>query len=627
MRKKFYLFVCVAIGICAIQVSAAELLFIGADPDPTFGDDSFVYEYLTDVLGHDVVYLSGDASTTADADSVDLVIISSTLGSGTVRGKFQDTATPVLNWEEAIFDGTTANGNLAMSQGGENGTALPGTQIQILDPTHPLAAGLRGTVDFSFDPIPNPHATGQLGPGVVAIAGFPQQDANEIILSQSGIGMHVGSNQNGGAGFSGLMDEVAIFSAALSFEVDANQNLTGGDIFTLYRQGISALGQTRPLPQVYFSFDEGDDFFVSDQSGNGFDGELEGTAELVQGEAAPGVGGAGAMFLDGAGSLNVPDMIREGGNLAYSFWFNADSNVYGDTFDVSDSRVDFFYGNGEGGTVRPHLSANRNNEPIGIYVNSDGDLDTPFEATTDSFSTDEWHHFAVTWDGDVGSVFVDGVLETQTRLDSPAELYTITAVDVGGELLDGTLAAGKRLNFPIQDTGFASLTDDGLKLFEAAINWLLDSTPAVRGDFNGDGQLTVADINLLSNEIAAETNGAAFDLNSDGQVNDTELDLWVVDIKNTWFGDANLDGEFSSADFVQIFTAGLFEKDEPADWSSGDWNADGRFNSGDFVKAFQGGGFELGPRPAVSAVPEPHGLAILFLGLCGLMQVRRKPKE
>ena len=123
------------------RAPAADILFIGANADPTFGDDGFVFDYLTDDLGHDVTYIQASASTTADGEEVDLIILSSTPGSGDIRSKFLNLSTPILNWEEAIMDGNTAAGNFAMGQGAENGTAAPGTQIQILDPNHPLAGG------------------------------------------------------------------------------------------------------------------------------------------------------------------------------------------------------------------------------------------------------------------------------------------------------------------------------------------------------------------------------------------------------------------------------------------------------------------------------------------------------
>ncbi|MFC1759142.1 LamG-like jellyroll fold domain-containing protein, partial [Planctomycetota bacterium] len=443
-----------------------------------------------------------------------------------------------------------------------------------------------------------------------------------VELSPSGIGMHIGTNQNGGNAFFGLMDEVAIWDRALTFEVDANNNLTSGQAFAVRQEGVSAVTGGNPIG--YWAFEDSDDLVAVDSSGNDFDAFLDGGAEKVS-TAAPGVGGDGAIALDGFGTINVETMERPGGEFAYSFWFNADSAEYGDDLDAaSDPRVDFLYGNGEGGTVRPHLSVNRNQRPISIHLNADGDIEPPIEAATDSFSTDEWHHVLFNWDGDIGSVFIDGKLDNQVSLGGGAAAFPITAVDVGGELTDGTLAPSRRVNFPIQDTGFASLTDDGIKLFDAAIDWLLGSTTAVPGDFNNDGSLTVDDVDLLSTNIALGTNDVAFDLNNDSQVDGLDLNIWVKELKFTWFGDADLDGAFTSSDFVTVFGSAKYETGQAATWEQGDWNADGAFNSADFVAAFSDGGYEKGPRtPGVATVPEPNSMMLLG-GLLCLAIVRRK---
>ena len=56
----------------------------------------------------------------------------------------------------------------------------------------------------------------------------------------------------------------------------------------------------------------------------------------------------------------------------------------------------------------------------------------------------------------------------------------------------------------------------------------------------------------------------AFDLNDDGVVNYADREVWVNDLKNTWIGDANLNGEFNSGDMVQVFSRGKYETGEDA---------------------------------------------------------------
>ena len=143
------------------------------------------------------------------------------------------------------------------------------------------------------------------------------------------------------------------------------------------------------------------------------------------------------------------------------------------------------------------------------------------------------------------------------------------------------------------------------------------------GDFNDNMELDAADIDMLTTEVQAGTNNASFDLDNSATVNEEDRRVWVEDLRNTFFGDANLDGEFNSSDFVTVFGAAKYETGSPATWSEGDWNGDGVFSSSDFVAAFGGGGYEMGPRP-VAAVPEPSARGLAFLGLLGLLAVRRR---
>ena len=146
----------------------------------------------------------------------------------------------------------------------------------------------------------------------------------------------------------------------------------------------------------------------------------------------------------------------------------------------------------------------------------------------------------------------------------------------------------------------------------------------VDGDFSYNGQLDMDDLNILNENVAIGSTHGNVDLNDDDVVDTADVHFWVTELKNTWIGDANLDGEFNSGDFVDGFAAAKYETDELARWSEGDWNADERFDSGDFVAAFQNGGYEMGIKPSVAAVPEPSSLIMLLFGLSVMSRVQRR---
>ncbi|MCP4192436.1 MAG: hypothetical protein GY768_17620 [Planctomycetaceae bacterium] len=143
----------------------------------------------------------------------------------------------------------------------------------------------------------------------------------------------------------------------------------------------------------------------------------------------------------------------------------------------------------------------------------------------------------------------------------------------------------------------------------------LHATPTTSGDFNGNGKLDAADIDLLSAAVREGSQANLFDLSKDGKLDETDRLIWLGDLKKTILGDSNLDGRWNSTDFVVAFQFGQYQDSisQNSNWSAGDWNGDGDFDSSDIVAAFQNGGYE----PGLRAVPEPscHWLGHLAISL------------
>lgn len=90
------------------------------------------------------------------------------------------------------------------------------------------------------------------------------------------------------------------------------------------------------------------------------------------------------------------------------------------------------------------------------------------------------------------------------------------------------------------------------------------------GDFSGNGTLDVGDINLSMRHLMLYD--VLFDVNSDDVVDFKDIRIWVHDIRGTHVGDSDLNGEFDSADLVNVFQSGQYEDElaKNSTWSTGD---------------------------------------------------------
>jgi hypothetical protein len=94
-------------------------------------------------LGFTVTVITGKNATTTSANGKTIVVISSTVLPTDVNTKFRNAPVPVATWEADIFDDLGMTGSVS---GTDFGTATTQTQLAITNPSHPLAAGLSGTI-------------------------------------------------------------------------------------------------------------------------------------------------------------------------------------------------------------------------------------------------------------------------------------------------------------------------------------------------------------------------------------------------------------------------------------------------------------------------------------------------
>ncbi len=144
------------------------------------------------------------------------------------------------------------------------------------------------------------------------------------------------------------------------------------------------------------------------------------------------------------------------------------------------------------------------------------------------------------------------------------------------------------------------------------------------GDYNGNAMLDAADLDELTLAIRRDDLLSKYDLNLNGVLDAGDRTVWIADLKSTWLGDSDLDGEFNEADLVRVFQVGEYEDAIASNsrWETGDWNGDLEFDTSDLVAAFIDGGYGLGPRGGALMVPEP-GLLGSFIAGMGLAIVWR----
>ena len=182
-------------------------------------DDRSLELHLRLDLGHRVTMMPDDteeAEMQAAADAADLIIIPESVNSGGIGTKLTATSMPVINMEAFLqdefqfVDPDGVSVDPGSPEGGAGGTveeptgevevghfgSIPDeTDIVIVDPSHPLAAGLSGRVTVYTIPAEINWAVNEvLAPGVQSVAALPDYpEAQSIYFILPGDALFDGS--------------------------------------------------------------------------------------------------------------------------------------------------------------------------------------------------------------------------------------------------------------------------------------------------------------------------------------------------------------------------------------------------------------------------------------------------
>ena len=159
-----------------------SILFIGGQAEATQGADAAVMSFLEERYGpQNITYKQANQTDAGEESEYAILVISSTPGSGDMRNKFQDSTTPVVNWEEAIAD--NGSGEFQVTSGRPKDNAAEDHVITILE-DHPVTAGFNvgDDVTISTGQTEIWWSTDQQAPGSISLAS-EQDDPSRLFLT------------------------------------------------------------------------------------------------------------------------------------------------------------------------------------------------------------------------------------------------------------------------------------------------------------------------------------------------------------------------------------------------------------------------------------------------------------
>ena len=289
-----------------------DILLLGANDAADAGADANVMAFL-EVEFTTVRYMNSGA--TDGSETADVIVMSSTFGSGSVRGKFHNSAVPILNWEEAVMD----------SGDGEFGQSLAAmtkstdtTQMALGD--HPIAGALAGTtIDYLTAVGAETLGSSELSADTVAVGtgtGGAVDGLAMLFVTDTGGAVGEGS---------GVVDNVSparrvsfpMTDATFDSLTDAGKELFVNSI--LWAAGIVDPPTLPDIPGVigYWPLDGS----AADASGKGVDGNVINADGVWVDDGGRSVYQSGNDSFIELGTLPVIGLNTD---FTWSFWVNAD---------------------------------------------------------------------------------------------------------------------------------------------------------------------------------------------------------------------------------------------------------------------------------------------------------------
>ena len=288
------------------SLSQAQLsvLFIGGQGEPTQGADMFVFDKMVERFGEpNVSYIASGDSTTEDAADVDVVVLSSTPGSGSIVSKFRDVPQGVLNWEEAISH-VDRDGGFAFHQGGR--VKSQQSMVTITDTANYITAHLAaGDIEMFSEDVETWAMDGDLAGTVQVLATVIDDGLPMVTIAEEG---------------SVLLGDIEAVGRRVQLPMtDAGSEFLTDEGWELVMRAIEWAGKADTPPGQIFDFNEEPDL------------EIISNTDTTEWRASGGVDDSGYLSLtDAVGSAQASIIFPPVEDPISGFKFSVDARIGGD---------------------------------------------------------------------------------------------------------------------------------------------------------------------------------------------------------------------------------------------------------------------------------------------------------